>query len=89
MFASEEFQNEEQYYKGAIGEKVGTANAQYHQTRNWTAGLSVYDIKNPENPIQISFMPVEGGGIHRLWYTGGRWAYASVLLDGFTDYIFS
>jgi hypothetical protein len=33
-------------------------------------------------------MPVEGGGIHRLWYTGGRWAYASVLLDGFTDYIF-
>ena len=33
-------------------------------------------------------MPVEGGGIHRVWYTGGRWAYASVLLDGFTDYIF-
>src|SRR6516162_617453 len=29
-----------------------------------------------------------GGGIHRLWYTGGRWAYASALLDGFTDYIF-
>jgi hypothetical protein len=19
-------------------------------------------------------MPVEGGGIHRVWYTGGRWA---------------
>jgi hypothetical protein len=33
-------------------------------------------------------MPVEGGGIHRVWYTGGRWAYVSVLLDGFTDYIF-
>ena len=33
-------------------------------------------------------MPVEGGGVHRLWYTGGPWAYASVLLDGFTDYIF-
>ena len=33
-------------------------------------------------------MSVEGGGIHRVWYTGGRWAYASVLLDGFTDYIF-
>ena len=33
-------------------------------------------------------MQVEGGGIHRLWYTGGRWAYASALLDGFTDYIF-
>ena len=30
----------------------------------------------------------EGGGIHRVWYTGGRWAYASALIDGFTDYIF-
>jgi hypothetical protein len=33
-------------------------------------------------------MPVEGGGIHRIWYAGGRWAYVSALLDGFTDYIF-
>ena len=33
-------------------------------------------------------MPVEGGGIHRIWYVGGRWAYVSALLDGFTDYIF-
>ena len=33
-------------------------------------------------------MPVDGGGIHRIWYVGGRWAYVSALLDGFTDYIF-
>ena len=33
-------------------------------------------------------MPIEGGGVHRIWYTGGRWAYASALIDGFTDYIF-
>jgi hypothetical protein len=33
-------------------------------------------------------MSIEGGGIHRLWYSGGRWAYASALIDGFTDYIF-
>ena len=32
-------------------------------------------------------MPVEGTGLHRLWYVGGRWAYASALLDGFSDYI--
>lgn len=90
MFASEEFQDETKYYKGAIGEKVGTAGAvaEEPQTRNWTAGMTVYDIANPEEPKQISTMEVEGGGIHRLWYTGGRWAYASVLLDGYTDYIF-
>ena len=50
--------------------------------------MSVYDIANPAEPREIAFMPVDGGGIHRLWYTGGNWAYASVLLDGFTDYIF-
>jgi hypothetical protein len=88
MFASEEFKDESAYYKGALGEKVGTAHAEQTRARDWTAGLSVYDIANPAQPRQIAFMPVEGGGIHRLWYVGGRWAYASVLLDGFTDYIF-
>ncbi|MEH6523541.1 LVIVD repeat-containing protein [Sulfitobacter sp.] len=86
MFASVEFQDESEYYKGSIGKKVGTA--QQERVRDWTAGMSVYDISNPAEPRKISFMPVEGGGIHRLWYTGGPWAYASVLLDGFTDYIF-
>ena len=56
--------------------------------RNWTAGLAVYDISQPATPRRIGFMPVEGGGIHRIWYVGGRWAYVSALLDGFTDYIF-
>ncbi|MEP0234838.1 hypothetical protein [Roseibium sp.] len=88
MFASAEFQDEKQYYKGALGKKVGTADASSAPPRDWTAGLAVYDISNPAEPRKISFMPVEGGGIHRLWYVGGRWAYASVLLDGFTDYIF-
>ncbi len=88
MFASAEFQDEREYYKGALGKKVGTADASEAPPRDWTAGMAVYDIANPAEPRQIAFMPVEGGGIHRLWYVGGRWAYASVLLDGYTDYIF-
>ena len=88
MFAAEEFRDESEYYKGALGEKVGTAKVKDPRKRDWTAGLAVYDIKNPAEPRKIAFMEVEGGGIHRLWFTGGRWAYASVLLDGFTDYIF-
>ena len=88
MFASAEFQDEKQYYKGALGKKVGTADASSARTRDWTAGMAVYDIANPAEPRQVAFMPVDGGGIHRIWYVGGRWAYASVLLDGFTDYIF-
>jgi len=86
MFAAAEFADERAYYSGALGKTVGTAEAK--RTRDWSAGLAVYDISRPEAPRRIGFMPVEGGGIHRIWYTGGRFAYASVLLDGFTDYIF-
>jgi hypothetical protein len=86
MFSAAEFADEHAYYSGALGHRVGTAVAK--RVRDWSAGLAVYDISRPETPSRIGFMPVEGGGIHRLWYTGGRWAYASVLLDGFTDYIF-
>lgn len=88
MFAAAEFQDERQYYKGALGKKVGTAEERHRPARDWTAGMAVYDISKPGEPRQIGFMAVEGGGIHRIWYTGGRWAYASALLDGFTDYIF-
>jgi hypothetical protein len=84
MFAAPEFSDERAYYQGSINESI----RQETQTRDWTAGLTVYDISKPGNPVQIGHLPVEGGGVHRVWYTGGRWAYMSVLLDGFTDYIF-
>src|SRR5260370_32056054 len=87
MFAASEFQDERAYYSGALGQKVGTASKP-STGRHWRAGLAVYDISKGDSPREIGFMPVEGGGIHRIWYTGGRWAYASALLDGFTDYIF-
>ena len=32
-------------------------------------------------------MAVDGFGLHRIWYVGGRWAYASALLHGFSDYV--
>ncbi len=32
-------------------------------------------------------MPVDGLGLHRLWYVGGRYAYASCHWQGFTDHV--
>ena len=87
MFAAAEFADEHAYYRGQLGTIVGTAQATAAR-RDWTAGLAVYDISRPATPRWIGFMPVAGGGIHRIWYAGGRWAYVSALLDGFTDYIF-
>ncbi|TPM26880.1 hypothetical protein [Mesorhizobium sp. B2-3-5] len=88
MFAASEFQDEKEYYKGALGKKVGTADAVKPRVRDWTAGMAIYDISRAGDPRRIGFFSVEGGGVHRIWYTGGRWAYVSALLDGFSDYIF-
>ena len=87
MFAADEFQDEREYYQGALGQKVGTAQAT-GGPRSWRAGLVVYDISKADSPREIGFMPIEGGGVHRVWYVGGRWAYASALIDGFSDYMF-
>ena len=87
MFAAAEFADEKAYYRGQLGQVVGTAE-QKSTERNWTAGLAVYDISTPAAPRRIGFMPIAGGGVHRAWYVGGRWAYVSALVDGFSDYIF-
>src|SRR5262249_31959372 len=86
MFAAAEFADERAYYRGQLGTVVGTAQTTA-APRNWTAGLAVYDISQPATPRRIGFMPVEGGGIPRIWYVGGRWGYASALLGVFTDYV--
>jgi hypothetical protein len=49
--------------------------------------MRVFDLANPAEPREIGFMPVEGIGLHRIWWVGGRYAYASVHFDGFTDHI--
>jgi hypothetical protein len=78
----QQFSSEQNYYQGSIGTRLNGA------ARDWSAGVAVYDISDPAEPRRISFLSVEGVGVHRLWYPGGRWAYASVLPDGFSDYIF-
>ena len=54
---------------------------------DYAAGMRVYDLKDPANPRHIGSMEVPGLGLHRIWYAGGRYAYASALLDGYTDHI--
>lgn len=77
------FADERTYYTKSVGDTVTTGKG-----RAWTAGMFVYDISTPDKPRRIGRLDVDGIGLHRLWYVGGRYAYASALLDGFTDYIF-
>ena len=76
--------DERNYYKP----KAGThGHDEGKSERNWSAGMAVFDISKPAEPRQIGFMPVDGTGLHRIWYVGGRWAYASAMMEGFSDYI--
>lgn len=84
MFTQPEMADERNYYKPRPDDYAGNKST---QERNWSAGMAVYDISSPDTPKQIGFMPVDGRGLHRIWYVGGRWAYASAMIDGFTDYI--
>ena len=77
---------ETEYYghsiEGVHSSKFGVRGEDY------TAGMRVYDISDPAQPRAIGFMEVEGLGLHRIWWVGDRYAYASALLDGYTDHVF-
>jgi hypothetical protein len=82
LFATDAFADEADYYGKSVGEVFANRPVDY------TAGMRVFDISSPREPREIGFMPIDGVGLHRIWYTGGRWAYASALLRGFSDYCF-
>ncbi|MEI7342844.1 LVIVD repeat-containing protein [Pectobacterium brasiliense] len=84
LFADASFAEEKVYYTRSVAETVSTKQ----QGKSWSAGLRIFDISTPDKPREISFLPLDGIGIHRIWYVGGRWAYVSALLDGYSDYIF-
>lgn len=78
--------SDQEYYLRAVG---GMQSQRFGERgRDFSAGMRVYDIRDPARPRAIGFLETEGLGIHRIWWVGGRYAYASALLDGFSDYIF-
>ena len=81
LFANVTFEDEKTYYSRAMGATVGA------RERQWSAGVAIYDLTQPQAPRQIGFFPIEGVGVHRIWYDGGSYAYVSALIDGFSDYI--
>ena len=76
--------SQQEYYGGSS--KVDSSRFG-KRGEDYAAGMAVYDITDPANPRSIGFMEVQGLGLHRIWWSGGRYAYASALLDGYTDHV--
>jgi hypothetical protein len=53
----------------------------------FSAGLAVYDLNDPLRPRQAGFWASGGRGVHRIVWTGGRYAHMSAIPDGFRDRI--
>lgn len=81
IWAMQQYQSQQDYFTAPL------ADSFTKRARNFTAGLRVYDLADPAAPRAIGFCPVEGIGLHRIWWTGGRYAYASAHFDGNSDHI--
>lgn len=53
----------------------------------YSAGMAVYDLTDPFAPEQIGWFDSTGRGVHRIVWTGGRYAYVSAIPEGFDDRI--
>jgi hypothetical protein len=52
-----------------------------------SAGMAVYSLADPFDPARIGFFEPGGLGVHRMVWTGGRYAYVSATPEGFEDRI--
>lgn len=60
---------------------------QFRGGAGYSAGMAVYSLEDPFDPQRIGWFDSTGKGVHRIVYTGGRYAYVSAIPDGFNDRI--
>ena len=60
---------------------------QFRGGNPYSAGMAVYDLADPFDPRQIGWFDSTGKGVHRIVWTGGRYAYVSAIPEGFDDRI--
>lgn len=60
---------------------------QFRGGEPWSGGLVVHDLADPFDPRRIGRLDLGGKGFHRIVWTGGRWAHASAIPEGFDDRI--
>ena len=50
-------------------------------------GFEIWDLADPEDPKKIGHYKTGGGGTHRNYFDGGRYVYATSLVEGYDGHI--
>src|SRR4029453_9309722 len=80
IVAMQSYDNFRGYFENALADSITNR-------KKFRSGLSIHDISRPAEMKEIAFLEMEGFGINRLWWPGGRYAYVAAHFDGFTDHI--
>lgn len=59
-----------------------------YQGADFSAGVGVYDVRDPAAPRRLAFFATGGPGVHRFWFVDGRYAHLSAGADGFPSQIY-
>jgi hypothetical protein len=81
VWALQKYEKEQDYFGKSLADSFD------RRDRGFASGMRVFDLADPAKPREIGFMAVDGIGLHRIWWVGGRYAYASAHFDGFIDHI--
>ena len=75
-------------HKVQVADGLLLVNAeQFRGGAGHSAGMVVYHLADPFHPNEVGRLETGGLGVHRIVYTGGRYAHASATPEGFADRI--
>jgi hypothetical protein len=52
------------------------------------AGVRVYSIADPARPREIGYLRVPGKGVHRMWFSDGKYAHVASTMTGFKQRLY-